>query len=147
MRTILVLFFLFATVPAIIAQNESPTGGRRSTTVPRGGEQPSAGPVDLSVIVTDNGFQPMVMRIPPGASVRVRLQNSGRSPHGLKVKIGKQEFGTNEAVAPGQKTEFTFTAPTGNGGMGEFYSPVPADQGNRAFRGRVLPGSPWGEGG
>ncbi len=99
------------------------------------------------VVINDTGFSQKLLNVVAGRETHVVVHNLGKSPHGLRIKIGQQEFGPKESIAPGQHVEFTFTPPKENGGMGEFYSPVPADKNNAAFRGRVVPGSPWGEGG
>lgn len=101
----------------------------------------------MFVLIKDTGFGQKILSIVPGRETHVVVHNLGKSPHGLRIKVGKLEFGPTQPIAPGQHVEFTFTPPKENGGMGEFYSPIEADRHNSAFRGRVLPGSPWGEGG
>ncbi len=102
---------------------------------------------EMSVVINDTGFGQRVLSLTPGRETHVIVQNLGKSPHGLRIRIGKQEFGPTQPIAPGQRVEFTFTPPNENGGMGEFYSPLETDKANSGFRGRVLSASPWGEGG
>ncbi len=102
---------------------------------------------EMVVVMNDTGFTHKVVNVVPGRETHVSVSNLGKSPHGLRIKIGKQEFGPTQPIGPGQHVEFTFTPPKDSAGTGEFYSPLEADKKNPAFRGRVLPGSPWGEGG
>ncbi len=101
----------------------------------------------MVVVINDTGFSQKLLNVVPGRETHVLVKNLGKLHHGLRIKIGKQEFGPTASIAPGEHVEFIFTPPKENGAMGEFYSPVPADKNNAAFRGRVVPGSPWGEGG
>ncbi len=140
MKRLLLFSALILCVIAACAQTQLTPAQRRAALL---NQQSRA---EMLVVMNDTGFILRVVKVVPGKETHVVVNNEGKSPHGLRIKIGKQEFGPAQSIAPGQRVEFTFTPPK-DAGEGEFYSPLDADKKNPAFRGRVLPGSPWGEGG
>lgn len=91
------------------------------------------------VQMTSTGFSPnvLVLEYPPGSPVKVRVENSDAAPHGLRIRLGKEEVGLPAPIGPGESASFSFTMPK-DAAQGEFFSPVANDR-ERGFRGRAVP--------
>ncbi len=105
-----------------------------------GTETASAGGQVIKITITEQGFDPNVLRIDgqPGAKLILKIENRSKSLHGLRLKIGTAEYGPQEPVQPGKVLVYEMTMPK-EGGLGSFYSPVGDDRA-RGFSGRAIVG-------
>lgn len=120
-------------------EGESAPASSNSSPAASSASQPGADARTVLVQMTPNGFSPnvLVLEYPVGTTVNVRVENQDSAPHGLRIRLGKQEFGLDQPVAPGASASFSFKMPDETG-QGEYFSPVGEDR-NRGFRGRAVP--------
>ena len=85
-----------------------------------GGEAVEPGDVAMEVTVVSNDifFEPTELTIPANTNVKFILPNEGAAAHDFSI----DEFGINEAIAPGDTKEVIVNAPAGTY---EFYCSVP----------------------
>jgi hypothetical protein len=105
-----------------------------------GSETANAGAQVIKVTITEQGFEPNVLRIDaqPGAKLTIKIENRSKRLHGLRLKIGTEEYGPQDPVQPGKVVMYEMTMPK-QGGLGSFYSPVGDDRA-RGFKGRAIVG-------
>ena len=101
--------------------------------------KPVEGERTVLVQMNTGGFSPnvLVLEYPRGAKVQVRVENRDSAPHGLRIRLGKDEVGLDAPVNPGESASFSFRMPNETR-PGEFFSPVGNDR-DRGFRGRAVP--------
>lgn len=94
----------------------------------------------IQVRMTNQGFEPNVLRLDaePGQKITLKIQNRSKSEHGLRIKVGGQEYGPQDPVAPGKTVLYEMTMPK-EGGLGSFYSPVGDDR-SKGFNGHAIVG-------
>lgn len=124
------LIIVLATVGSLEAQQGKAAGS----------ETANAGVRVIKITMTDQGFEPNVLRLDaePGEKLALKIQNRSKNEHGLRIKIGTEEYGPEGPVEPGKTVVYEMTMPR-QGGVGSFYSPIGEDR-TKGFSGRAIVG-------
>ncbi len=130
------MIFVTLSVLALACFNGLDAQQRRAA----GAQTVNAGDQVIKITITESGFEPNVLRLDadPGKKLTLKIENRSKSVHGLRLKIGAEEYGPQDPIQPGKTVVYEMTMPKQTG-LGSFYSQVGDDRA-KGFQGRAIVG-------